>query len=514
MEFTGERYVPTETGEIRHEHLHRYAWCAHLAQGKDVLDIACGEGYGAAMLAARARSLVGVDIDEATIRHARSVYQQVGNLRFERGDAANIPLEDNSVDLVVSFETIEHHDRHREMLAEIRRVLRPDGLLVLSSPNRDVYSKLSGQHNEFHVKELDFSELDALLREQFNDIVYFGQRLAVGSSIFALERRLAGKVLDAFTDTGNEVAQRSASLLDPVYFVAVAGALDDESKRSLHASVLYSESEDLYLHHHEVAVWARSLDAESKQLQNTYARLVDEHEASMRWATGLDKELGALREKYGRLVNEHEAQAQWAKGLDAQLAEGAQRYETLVRESDTKLAEEAQRHEALRRESEAKLAEGAQRYGALKTESDAAIADRDALVASILQRQQKLGARAELLAGELARLQNLHAWVIGSRSWKLTAPLRLLMRILRGEWGAVGVGVAARFRRAQAIEPASSPAYLDNLIADTRTMLPRQHVEGLVLPRFYRPRVTVVIPAYGNLPATVACLRSIARAHF
>ncbi len=467
MEFTGERYVPTEFGEIRHEHLHRYAWCKHLAAGRDVLDIACGEGYGAAMLADHARSVIGVDIDEATIRHAKEEYQGTSNLHFKRGDAAEIPLEDRSVDLVVSFETIEHHDRHQEMLAEVRRVLRPDGVLVLSSPNRDVYSRLSGQRNEFHVKELDFRELDALLREQFDEVVYFGQRLAVGSSIFTLEQRPACNKLDAFTDTGTEIARRSASLLDPVFFIAVAGAVDETLKRTLHASVLYSEFEDLYLHHQEVVVWAKSLDAELKQTRDKYASLVAEHETQMQWAKGLDKEMEALREDHARLMAEHEAQMQRAKGLDAELA-------------------------------------------ALRAEYARTVDDRDALIASILQRQQKLGVRADLLASELARLQNLHMLVTSSRSWRLTAPLRLIRRCMRGEWGAVRAGVTAHFRRRPIIETAGSPAYLDSLISDTRKMLPAQSVEGLALPGFHEPRVTILIPAYGNLPSTVACLRSIA----
>ncbi len=334
MEFTGERYVPTEFGEIRHEHLHRYAWCKHLAAGRDVLDIACGEGYGAAMLADHARSVIGVDIDEATIRHAKEEYQGTSNLHFKRGDAAEIPLEDRSVDLVVSFETIEHHDRHQEMLAEVRRVLRPDGVLVLSSPNRDVYSRLSGQRNEFHVKELDFRELDALLREQFDEVVYFGQRLAVGSSIFTLEQRPACNKLDAFTDTGTEIARRSASLLDPVFFIAVAGAVDETLKRTLHASVLYSEFEDLYLHHQEVVVWAKSLDAELKQTRDKYASLVAEHETQMQWAKGLDKEMEALREDHARLMAEHEAQMQRAKGLDAELAALRAEYARTVDDRD------------------------------------------------------------------------------------------------------------------------------------------------------------------------------------
>ena len=59
IEFTGERFVPTEHGVIRQEHLHRYAWCLSMVQGKDVLDVASGEGYGSAMLASRARSVRG-----------------------------------------------------------------------------------------------------------------------------------------------------------------------------------------------------------------------------------------------------------------------------------------------------------------------------------------------------------------------------------------------------------------------------------------------------------------------
>src|SRR5690242_564830 len=116
MEFTGERFVPTETGEIRHEHLHRYAWCSRLVAGKDVLDIACGEGYGSAMLARHARSVTGVDIAQSAVQHAAERYGGTPGLQFTCGDAAQIPLGDQSVDVVVSFETIEHHDRHREML--------------------------------------------------------------------------------------------------------------------------------------------------------------------------------------------------------------------------------------------------------------------------------------------------------------------------------------------------------------------------------------------------------------
>ncbi len=293
MEFSGERYLPSEAGQIRHEHMHRYAWCRRVVEGKIVLDIACGEGYGSAMLAVGAAKVIGVDIAEEMVAHAASTYADQRNLEFKQGDAAAIPLPDASVDVVVSFETIEHHDRHREMLSEVRRVLRADGLMIMSSPNREIYAELAGYHNEFHVKELDFDEFDQLLREQFAQVRYFGQRLAVGSSIFSLVGGSADKIITPFTDTGDEIVQRPASLTDPVYFVGVAGAISPEVERKLRASVLFSEAEDLYVHHREVATWAKSLDHKLVELSEKYAKSVADGQAVSEWAHSLAQETQA-----------------------------------------------------------------------------------------------------------------------------------------------------------------------------------------------------------------------------
>lgn len=338
MEFTGERYVPTEAGEIRHEHLHRYAWCGRLVTGKEVLDIACGEGYGSAMLARCALSVVGVDIAESAVQHAREAYGDIPSLEFRCGDAAKIPLADGSVDVVVSFETIEHHDRHREMLSEIRRVLRPNGFLIISSPNRAVYSELAGHHNEFHVKELDFGEFDVVLKEQFDQVCYFGQRLAVGSSIFTLQAEEGVSTVDAVTDTGAEVVERAASLIDPVYFIAVAGSLDSELRERLRPSVLFSEAEDLYTHHREVAAWATGLDAELTDLREARGRSVKEHQEAVDWAMSLDKELVLAREQHAHLAAEHEKVASWGKALSVELAEENRLRAKMVEEHETTVA--------------------------------------------------------------------------------------------------------------------------------------------------------------------------------
>src|ERR1700694_2221819 len=112
----GERFVPGEMhGNIEFEHRHRYLFASQLVSGKAVLDIACGEGYGSALLAKSARRVIGVDIAERAVEHAKQRYQ-AENLEFATGSCAAIPLGDGAVDVVVSFETIEHHAEHEAMM--------------------------------------------------------------------------------------------------------------------------------------------------------------------------------------------------------------------------------------------------------------------------------------------------------------------------------------------------------------------------------------------------------------
>src|SRR2546421_2318665 len=162
LPWTGERYVPSLAGDIAHEHLHRYALAARLAADKVVLDVASGEGYGSALLARTARAVIGVDIDPAAVAHAGQAYPR-SNLTFRVGTCWGLPVPDGSVDLVVSFETLEHHDRHVEMMVEVRRVLRPDGAFICSTPDRVAYSDLPGYKNPYHVRELTAAQFDELL---------------------------------------------------------------------------------------------------------------------------------------------------------------------------------------------------------------------------------------------------------------------------------------------------------------------------------------------------------------
>lgn len=217
MDFTGERYLPGIKGEIELEHWHRYLVAREVARGRDVLDIACGEGYGSFLLAGAARTVVGVDIDDQTVRHAAAEYTRP-NLRFETGSCAAIPLPDASVDLVVSFETLEHHTQHEEMLAEIKRVLRPGGVLIISTPDRYEYSDRTNFRNEYHFKELYRDEFAALLAAHFRNHAMSGQRVLYGSAILAESG--GGEVLSF--DADRREGEGSKGLGRAVYLIAVA----------------------------------------------------------------------------------------------------------------------------------------------------------------------------------------------------------------------------------------------------------------------------------------------------
>lgn len=256
MKFTGERYIPSEKGQIRLEHYHRYIVTLDIINGKDVLDVACGEGYGSFFMSDYAKSVVGVDISEEAIDHASAVYVKP-NLQFLQGSATDLEFPDNSFDVVVSFETIEHLAEQERMLAEIRRVLRPEGILIISSPNRPVYSEESGEHNEFHVKELDYHEFDALLRVQFPKVEYFGQRLLISSVIQSLSDTPSKALI--WSDDGSRVNAKAGYLKDPVYFLALCGA-DSVNFPHIEMSVLYPEAIDLVKHYVGFAKWAKSLE--------------------------------------------------------------------------------------------------------------------------------------------------------------------------------------------------------------------------------------------------------------
>ncbi len=188
LEFTGERYVPWAADPaMNYEHLHRYRFVKEFVKGKKVLDLGCGEGYGCFMLSDDAESVTGIDIADEAIRHASIKYQR-GNLKFVQGSMADIPIEGEYLfDIILSFEALEHIAEQDEVIREVKRLLKKDGMFIVSTPNKhELHAENPGYQNAFHVKELNLEEFKHLLTGSFKNISLYGQKVCASSNIFPL----------------------------------------------------------------------------------------------------------------------------------------------------------------------------------------------------------------------------------------------------------------------------------------------------------------------------------------
>ncbi len=196
LELTGERTVPGLAEENywfrRHEIV--YQRLAGRCAGRDVLEAGCGEGYGADLIADQARRVIGLDYDESAVAHVRARYPRV---EMRHGNLATLPLDDGNVDVVVNFQVIEHLWDQGHFVVECFRVLRPAGVLLMSTPNRITFSPgRDTPINPFHTRELDAAELTELLTAAGFSVesmlgVFHGEHLA------ELDARHGGSIIDA-----------------------------------------------------------------------------------------------------------------------------------------------------------------------------------------------------------------------------------------------------------------------------------------------------------------------------
>lgn len=298
LEFTGERFVPGAAGEMAYEHWHRYAFAREFVRDKRVLDAACGEGYGTALLAAGAATATGVDIDAATVAHARERYASRSNVRFEEGSVAALPFADASFDVVVSFETIEHvsADDQVRMLAEFSRVLAPRGLLIISSPNKRLYSEARNYRNPFHLHELNRDELARLLDAGFPHRRWFLQTRSYASALWSEDFSGTKASCDVWIGDGESVTNASAP--DGLYYLVIAAAIADALPVVTAKMSLFSDRED--------SEWQR-VEAATREILRLDALLKDRDAAADRQMAHIQhlEQLVAYRE---RIVEERDAQ--------------------------------------------------------------------------------------------------------------------------------------------------------------------------------------------------------------
>lgn len=216
LKFTGERYTGAKDGWIRAEHMHRYAIAAEYASGKVILDIACGEGYGSFILSQSGEKVLGMDIDPKAIKFAANKYRRP-QLKFKIGDIYETGLESAMFDLIVCFETIEHVEDTERAIIELKRILKPDGLLIMSTPEKTRYNKDRNSANFFHLKEVSLDEYEEILGRFFDQNYYMFQQSLAASLIFAPNANgMSGYY-------GDYLKMNSTNLSDYTYIISFSG---------------------------------------------------------------------------------------------------------------------------------------------------------------------------------------------------------------------------------------------------------------------------------------------------
>ncbi len=215
LPLTGERTIPGLAEENywfrRHEVV--YERLADRCAGRDVLEAGCGEGYGADLIADVARHVIGLDYDETAVKHVRARYPRV---EMRHGNLAELPLSGGAVDVIVNFQVIEHLWDQGQFVAECLRVLRPGGVLLMSTPNRITFSPgRDTPINPFHTRELNAAEMTELLSDAGFSVesmsgVFHGPRLV------ELDERHGGSIIDAQIARALADAPWQAELLEDV----------------------------------------------------------------------------------------------------------------------------------------------------------------------------------------------------------------------------------------------------------------------------------------------------------
>lgn len=341
--FTGERFIPRQTDPLLAlEHYHRYYLASRFAQGKRILDIGCGEGYGSAFLSQTADTVIGIDLDPDAIDHARKHYSGIPNLSFEVGNCEEIPRISGNFDMVVGFELLEHLDSDHQprLLSSVLQVLKPDGLFMVSSPEKNEYAEIHPAGNEFHRNEMTGPELKSFLSQYFKFVHLCGQRVLSLSAMWPMQSGESSQLkFYPRKDLLKEIPS-GEPFSQPLYLIALcsnalsahgadfesnsfyldAGSSDpskDFSKWALQLETTNSRLEKLL---DERTAWAMRLDSEVQRNRELVRDLQNTMEERTAWATDLDSRIKAHGERIAILNAELEDRTKWALSLDSEIS--------------------------------------------------------------------------------------------------------------------------------------------------------------------------------------------------
>ncbi len=361
MKFTGERYVSNlNSAQISYEHWHRYFYATQFVEGKDVLDIACGEGYGANLIAQSAKSVIGVDISKEAIDFAKKHYPR-SNLSFLQGSIEKIPIDGvKKFDVVASFETIEHVDAPVQecFLKEVKRLLKDDGVLVISTPNKLFYSDIPKFKNEFHLREFYEQEFVEFLRKDFKHVSLLGQKVFTGSDMW---------LLDASKRAGSFVEYQITN--DGKRFIA-----DDQKKQALYLVAICSNVKVETLEHSLLLDTALSLLSERA---NELLAIILERDHRIKTLQEEIGKLGAWGETEEKSIRERDDRIKKLQEEIGNLTAWGQAEEKSIRERDDRIKT---------------LQEEIGKVGAWGQAEEKSIRERDDRIKKLQEEIEKLGA--------------------------------------------------------------------------------------------------------------------------
>ncbi|GAA4856399.1 glycosyltransferase [Saccharopolyspora rosea] len=452
IDWTGERCVPwTDDVQVIYEHYHRYALAARFARGKRVLDLASGEGYGAALLATEAAEVVGVDIDPDAVEHASRNYPDV---EFHVGSITDPDLlaDAKPFDVIVCFEAIEHVEDHDAVLRLVRSRLAQGGLVLVSTPDTTVYTHEHGNDNPYHVKELSARQFESLLEGSFRHVALLKQNVAVGSLMTPADPGDPDTAIEGVRLATLRRAGDSWGVSPGVPHTYVLGFASDRQLPQLPAAALLVDA--------ELTLAQRGGDV---------APIIEQRDSAV-------ADVARLNELYQRGRRE-------AEELKASIA----------------------RLEDLRRQQEERADEGVREQARLRAELDRLGGE----LHDAQQRAERDAARIEWLRDTVARLERRvadaeqQAAELAERNAELAEQNSALVQRAVTKYRRVVERVAPRgttrrdvYEIALGRRPGALPP---------RTETP--DTSPLPVPRSEKPLVSVIIPVHGKWAYTRQCLR-------
>lgn len=451
--FTGERFVPgINDPELYIEHIQRYSSIVECVKDKIVIDAACGEGYGSAILAEKAKRVIGFDIDAGAVERANKNYGKT-NVEFHQGDISKLPIDDKVADVFVSFETIEHVDEklQKKFISEVKRVLKDDGIFIISSPNKAIYSDLFHYHNEFHVHELYKEEFTDLLKCEFEHIHLFHQYFEVASIIDSNEH---------YGKNAEFVKDREQYVSDGKYFIAIA------SNRTIDDIVLESVYLNQTVLHRKNIQRILTLQKEEEQ-RNEHIKKLDQHieELDHRIA-GLVEEASIANDRVAGLVKE-------------------------VSIANSSIEKKSGEINVLQEELNG---------------VNQSLNNKEGHIQLLLQSERSL--KAQLDAVQNSRTYRL-ANIFKKASVTLLPPMSLRRRMASKAYGVLRA--PQRHKLEQQYNQVKSEEEIDQsaTVQTLEKIKPIEEYEQLVFPEYEKPLVTIIIPVYNQFGYTYNCLKSI-----